>query len=476
MWPLMRFICLCFIVSASLIGCSSFPVRDIHGALDLQGDYEQSSEYEAHFTERQPLEGQGGWWHLYEDAELNNLMDYAFSNNPSIAQARARLQQAQALTDQSRSALLPNASISAERSTQNGDNAAPSDISLVGAASYELDVWGKNRASAKSDDLEYQATRYDLQTAHITLSASIVENWLHLLSLIHQEKLIKKQIEINKTVLSLQQKRFEMGSASALDILQQKEILAQSESNLPDVISEQKQTANAISYLIGNVPRHALRVTEKPMPAPIPVPEVGLASSLLAQRPDVTAAWLRLRSADWAAEAAWANRLPSFTLSANASTVAKAVSGLFDTWLLDMAAGVGAPLFDAGQRKAQELQRRALADERYHAYREVVLGAVVDVEDAMIRNVYQDQKLNSIEKQLKAAHETLEQAQITYANGQSSYINVLNSLKNTQSLEQQLVREQLAQAIERVGLYRALGGNTRSRNIAYQSNSEGQKQ
>ncbi len=470
LWGVMRnkgrILCSAMAVSMILSGCSYTPVRDIRAALDLDDTYQNQEEYKEEFPEAVAVSKQSGWWHLYADEELNTLMDYAFTNNPSLAQTRARLERAQAAAMQSKSSLLPDVNLNAERSTQNGDDEGPSKFSLIGAASYEIDVWGKNSANAKASDLEYQATAYDLNAAYITLSASIVEKWLQLLSLIEQEKLARKQVDVNKTVLDLQTKRFEMGTASALDILQQKEILAQSESALPDILSDQRQTANAIAFLLGNVPRSSLQVSEKPLPVPLPLPQTGLPSNLLAERPDIVAAWLRLQSADWASEAAWANRLPSFNLSLNLTTASKAISGLFDTWLLDMAAGLAAPIFDGGERKAQELQQRALADEKYHAYRETVLSAVNDVEDALVRNTYQDQKLESIKKQLKASHETLEQAQITYANGQSSYINVLNSLKNTQSLEQQVVRETLAQSLERVALYRSLGGQSWAQGLA----------
>jgi multidrug efflux system outer membrane protein len=470
LWYIMRckgrILCSAMAVSVILSGCSSTPVRDIRAALKLDAPYQNQEEFNQEFTDAISVSKQTGWWHLYADDELNTLMDYAFTNNPDLAQTRARLRAAQAAASQSRSSLLPSATLSAERGTQNGDNASPSDFSLVGAASYELDIWGKNSANANASGLEYQASAYDLHAAYITLSASIVEKWLQLLSLIEQEKLVRKQIDVNNTVFELQKKRFEMGTASALDVLQQQEILAQSESTLPDILSEQRQAANTIAYLLGSVPRESLKVSEKPLPRPLPIPQTGLPSHLLAERPDVTAAWLRLQSADWASEAAWANRLPSFNLSVNLATAAKAVGGLFDTWLLDMAAGLTAPVFDGGNRKAQELQQRALADERYHAYRDTVLSAVNDVENALVRNTYQDQKLESIEKQLNASRETLERAQVSYANGQSSYINVLNSLKNTQTLEQQLVRERLAQSIERVGLYRSLGGQSWAQDLS----------
>ena len=437
------------------------PVRDKSAVVNL--DHEYVGQSLAHPQEQLPANI--GWWTLYENEELNTLMKYAFANNPNIAQIHARLDQAKALTQQSRSALLPSLNVTGDRGTSNGDNKTPSDYNIVGAASFEVDLWGKNRSAFTSKQLEAKASEEDLYTAHITLSASIVENWLKILSLIEQQILLRKHIDVNNTVLDLQKKRFEMGSSTALDILQQEEILASSEAGLPDILSAQKQAANNIALLLGDTPYEGLKVSQAPFPTPLPIPHAGIPSDLLQNRPDIIAAWLRLLAADWATKSAWANRLPSFNLSATYSTTATALNGLFSTWLLDMVASATAPVFDAGNRKAEQLRQKALADERYHAYRETVLGAVIDVENSLVRNQYQDEKIVALEKQLSASKKTLEQAQLSYVNGDSNYINVLNSLKNSQSLEQQITRERLIQAKERVGLYRVLGGRNWATNV-----------
>ncbi len=446
-----------FICSLFLSGC----IYDISNRFErflLDAPYDQSQSSQENTS--QPLRdyAEKGWWHVYNDDELNTLMLLAFANNPNLNQIRARLAQAGAVKKRSGAARLPVLNTTADRGTQNGNNAGDSDFNLSGAASFEIDLWGKNRANYTSELLEEQASREDLYAGAISLSASIVENWLDILSFLEQEDLIRRQIDINKTVLGLQEKRFEMGTSSALDVLQQEETLAQSQAQLPDILSAQKQAANNLSALMGMVPYEGLRVTKKPFPSPIDIPNSGLPSDLLENRPDIEAAWLRLQSSNWAAKAAWADRLPQFDLSASYSTSATKLSGLFDTWLLDLAAQLSAPVFDGGQRKAEQIRQEAVSDERFHIYRDIVLNAVRDVENSLTDNIYQDQKIEALTKQLHAAKRTLEQAQLSYANGDSSYINVLNSLNNTQSLEQQLATESLVQAKGRVTLYRVLGG------------------
>lgn len=461
---LIRFFCMALLLLTT--GCSVAPVESVRNALNLDEPYLYQDELEhseAWNTDQGTRENGApdlsrAWWVLYDDSELETLMGHAFRDNPQINQVQARITQAQALKQQNRADIFPALNAQMERGKTQGDSSAPSQFSLIGAANYELDLWGKNRATYKSGDAQLQASQQDLYATAISLGASITENWLEILSLIEQERLLNKQIDVNRTVLELQSKRFEMGNASALDILQQRDALAQSESQLPDILSQQRQAANALALLLGKTPRSALKISEKPLPDPLAIPEIGLPSHLLQNRPDVQAAWQRLGAADWAAHAAWANRLPSFNLSATYSSNANTLGNLFNVWALDMVGNITAPIIDAGSRKATEQQQRALADERFQAYREVVLNAVGEVENALVRNTYQDQKIVALDKQLMNAKNTLINAQTSYTNGDSTYINVLSSLNNTQNLERQLVREKLAQAIERVRLYRALGG------------------
>jgi len=127
------------------------------------------------------------------------------------------------------------------------------------------------------------------------------------------------------------------------------------------------------------------------------------------------------------------------------------------SWVLDLALNLTMPLFDGGERAAEQARQEALADERFQAYRETVLAAINEVEDALSLSHHQGQKIQILQKQLEVSRNTLEQAQISYSGGATDYISVLNSLINTQSLEQQLVSEHLTEALNRVALYRAIG-------------------
>ncbi len=449
---------LAFIALTALIlplsGCTSTPAGTMDEGVTLQNSYKAALEEENH----QDIYDAVKWWTLYDDPDLNRLVEHAFSSNPSLAQVRARLKQAEALKDKFSSALWPSLSVSAKRATYDGRADKSSDFDLTGAASYEVDLWGKNRATSDSYALKEQASREDLHAAAITLSANIVDLWLQILALVEQETLLRKQIYTNNTVSELMRTRFEMGFASALDVLQQDKVVSASNAELPDVLSAQEQAVNALSLLIGEAPGDAVTVHSRPLPDPLPIANSGLPSELLQNRPDIEAAWLRLLSSNKAVEVAKAGRLPSFDLSAFYTAGSTKLSGIFDTWLLTLAGEITSPVIDGGALAAEQRYQEAVADEAFHVYRKTVLAAVGDVENSLVTNHYQDQKISALNEQLKAARETLEQAQISYANGQSTYINVLSSITTVQTLERQLITARLVQAQARVSLYRALGG------------------
>lgn len=435
-----------------LTGCKTIPERSPTDTMPLTENYARKQE---NFALREDIPAR--WWESYNDPELNAFIETALINNTDIGTARARLEQAAAVSRQSLADLMPALDASAERETTRGDNRTPSSFSLRGAAGYELDVWGKNKASYTSGKLSAQAALEDMRSSAITVSASIVENWVRLMALREEETLVKEQIETNRMVLDLQHKRYAGGAAEALDVLQQKEVLSRAEALLPDIQAEQDIILQQLSVLAGQSPSIRPELTAAIIPETLPVPETGLPVQLLQNRPDIVAAWLRVEAADWDTQAAWAERLPAFNLSGTYATSSAGLSPLIETWLLNLAASVAAPVFDGGSRKAEEERRRALTDERLIAYKDTVLNAIAEVENALTRNHYQALTIKAVEDQLEATRSSLEQAQISYAGGNTSYLSVLNGLLNIQSLERQMVQERRDMALFRVALYRAIG-------------------
>jgi len=408
------------------------------------------------------------WWESFGDPELNRLVGEALSDNLTIKEAWARLGQVNALAVQAGASLYPDLFLSTEaihtrqrlenESHQGGTTETIRDYSVGLLSSYELDLWGRIRSEQQAANLEASATRQDLNAAAITLAAEVTVNWLNILSQRIQKRILLDQLETNQTYLELVELRFRKSMASALDVFQQKQIVAQVKAKIPQVEAQEALLMHELALLLGKPPRTSLSITREVLPVPPEIPSTGLPADLLTARPDVRAAGLRLHGADWLVAAARANRMPAVRLTADASYGAEEWDLLFDNWFLGIAAGLTAPLFDGKQRAAEVDRTNAVVDEKLSAYYRTVLTAIKEVEDALVSEKKQRQHIEALHEQINAAQRALNEAMERYRKGMNDYLPVLTQLLAVQGLERDIVQQQTALLIYRVNLYRALGG------------------
>lgn len=402
------------------------------------------------------------WWQEFASDDLNRLVDESLSDNLSLRQAWARLEQARALTRQSKSSQKPNldfsAGHSASRTRSSGDTSNSDDISLGLSSSFEIDLWGRVSSEVKTQQKEQSASHEDMKAAAISVAAEVTDNWLQLLTQIEQQKLLAEQIETAQNYLNLIDLRFRKAQATALDLLQQKESIAALQTSLPELEAEEQRLRHELSVLLGNNPGQELHLTAFNLPQLQPLPQTGIPAQLLEQRPDVRAAGLRLESADWNLSGARADRLPAFKLTASATT-SGGFSNLFDNWLLNLANNLTAPLFDGNLRKAEIERQKAIVDEQLAAYRETVLTAIQEVEDSLITEQKLKEQTIALQHQLNLAEQALTTAKDRYLKGLTDYLSVLTELQNVEQLQQNLLNQQFNLLSNRVTLHRALGGN-----------------
>jgi len=404
------------------------------------------------------------WWEAFGLAELNGLVETALARNFSIAQADARLRQTRALARQAGAAAWPSATAEAgartvESETERIGQTSRDTYELGLAASYELDLWGRVRSTRRAAALDAAASELDLATAAMTLSAEVVLRYLDLLEARQTRAVLEEQAATNRETLDLIELRFKRGRATALDVLQQREILVRSEALLPLQRGREQTLLSALAVLQGRAPGESPPVAAAALPAMPPLPEAGLPADLLARRPDLRAAWTRLRAAEWSGAAARADRLPAFRITAGAGYENDTVATLFDNWVLNLAGNLSAPLLDGGRRRAEVARREAVVDERLAAYRATVLGALREVVDAVALETAQAEALTAARKRLALTVSARKRAFDRYGKGQESYLRVLSALTNEQSLRRTLVETERQRLAYRVQLYRALGGD-----------------
>ena len=404
------------------------------------------------------------WWESMASVELSRLIDEALTGSFTIHEAWARLSQRRSIARRVGADRYPDitAGGDAEATRKSTSSASGSmgdqAVSLWLAGSYELDLWGRVRSEREAASLDVAASREDLLTARVTVAGEVADRWVQILSQRQQIQLLEKQLENNVTFLDLIELRFQKAMVSALDVYQQKQAVESIRARIPLVQAQTQLLTHELAVLLGRPPGFDLGLTQEQMPVLDSLPAVGLPADLLANRPDVRAAGIRLKSAQWQVSAARANRLPSLSLTAGAQYGPSDLDLLFDTWLLRLAANLTAPVFDGGRRAAQVDLASAQMDENLWAYRRTVLTAIKEVEDVLVNETRQREHLNGLEAVKSAADKGLQEAISRYRNGLSDYLPVLTQLLTVQDLERNLI-DQRAQLIRyRIGLHRALGG------------------
>jgi multidrug efflux system outer membrane protein len=406
------------------------------------------------------------WWETFGDAELNGFVDEALAGNQSLAGYWARLGKAEALAVKAGADLVPmvggEASASYARRGQAGDSAdqAGEDrfYSLGLAAGYEVDLWGRVRAAAQSANLSAAASRQDLNGAAITISAEVAERWARIISQRQQKNLLQRQLAVNETYLDLVELRFRKSLASALDVMQQRQLVERVKAQVPLIELNERLLLNELAVLLGRQPYNSPLFERQTLPEPAGPPAAGIPAQLLEFRPDILAAYQRLAAADQDLASARADRLPALRITGSAAYGSDELESLFDNWLANLAAGLTAPLIDGGRRRAEVSYTESLVREQLAAYRQTVLTAVQEVEGALVREEKIRENISGTERQLEAAQTALNEAGFRYANGLIDYLPVLTQLLSVQNLELDLITRRTDLLIARMDLYRAIGG------------------
>ncbi len=401
------------------------------------------------------------WWEQFNNQELNQLVARALTHNFSIREAKARLDQAASLAAAEKADALPLITLETRynRSQTDQDTTSFDTYSLGPAASYEVDLWGRINAGVTSSALAARASASDLETAAMTIAAEVARTWVDLITAREQLARVKKQLEVNTTVRDLLELRFEKSMSSALDILQQREVVAQTQAKIPPLENRIQQLKASVNLFLGQTSGTGLTITGD-LPETLPeLPHNGLPANLLALRPDVRAQGLRLLAADWDAAAARAYRLPDLLLTGNFLFQDNALDLLLDNWILTLGARLAGTVFDGGQKKALSRQAAAVVEERLAAYEKVVHTAIAEVETSLAAEKYQTEHIFLLTAQLETARQALAEARRRYIKGLDPFIPFLTEQLNVQELEIRLLEQTAVLIKNRITLYRALGGD-----------------
>ncbi len=403
------------------------------------------------------------WWAVFEDPGLNVLMEEAFSGNLDLVQAYERFEQSRAIYRSTMAARKPSVDLQGEWSRENtpsffGNNAGNSYL-LSLAAGFELDLWQKLKSRTMATGLDMEAIREEIKTLYISLSARIADLYYLAAEQRAQMKLTEQIINSYTDILSLVEQRYREGLVPALDVYQARQNLSGVKVRRAVSESALRVTEHALSVALGHYPDNKtigdlIKLPETPATFPS-----GLPSELLSRRPDVRAAFLRLKASDARVAVAIAGRFPSFNLLGSYGTSSFVFStgdiiGNFWKVLINLSQ----PLLDGGRRSAEVDRSRAVFRENLALYRKAVLNAFQEVEDALVKNRTSEERIMQLQEQADAAGVALRLSRERYLQGLSGYLPVLIAQTLYFDTQSQLLTARRRLISDRITLARALGG------------------
>jgi NodT family efflux transporter outer membrane factor (OMF) lipoprotein len=415
------------------------------------------------------------WYHGFASPELDALIAQAVSGNWDLAAARARLAQADARARQAGAALLPSVDGGADGNFLAGHsthgNAHETDWSALLSASYEVDFWGKNRATATAATYLGAAARADRDTVALTTLAAVANGYFAVLSLHERLEVARLNRTAAQGLLDAVAARFNAGLSNPVELASQKTVLANADSAILNLQQREAEARIGLALLVGQAPE-GFDVVLTPLAALTEPPVgAGLPSELLTRRPDIYVAEANLRAADANLVAARAAMLPSLSLTAAGGVQNPAMQAAVITLsgagpTLNLGAGLMQTLFDGGRLRALRAEAQAKDEELVAAYRGAILAALVDVENALSAIHQLEAMRESQDESLAQSERAFDGAQLRYRQGSGDFLALLEAQQILYAARDQYSQYRLARLQARVALCKALGGGWHTENTS----------
>lgn len=431
-------------------------------------------------------EKQGPWWSVFQDAELDELVNQVVVNNQNVRAAVASFHQAQASLQAAQSTRWPDLtanlsrSRAQNRSAASGSNANASpgsgltgvttggqgvlagprnNVQLNLLASWEPDFWGRLERGIEAQTALRDASQADLAAAQLSAQALLVKTYFQLSATDLELALMKRSLAAYQQALEITRHRQEAGVAARSDVVQAEVQLQTAKAQRLELTVQRGQLEHAIAVLIGRTPaRFTLAVrTHLPQQPDIPL---SLPAQLLERRADIIAAERRLIAANARIGVAQAAYFPALTLGASLGYQHDRWAGLLATpqrvW--SFGPSLALQLLDGGARQAATATARAEQEGSTASYRQTVLTAMQEVEDNLLAVQVFDQAAQVQTEATQAARELLELSENQYQAGTVGYLQVVAAQNTALVAERNLIDFKQRQLQAAASLIQALGG------------------
>jgi outer membrane protein, multidrug efflux system len=420
------------------------------------------------------------WWQGFRSSELTSLMQAAQTENLNIAVAVAQVVQADALVGVSGAPLLPSltGTASAENEHVGSSGAASSAAGGIGSgavsggsstfsqfntgltASYMVDFWGKNRAALYAAEENATISRYNREVVTLTTIVTVANTYFAILAAQDQLRVARSDVAAAEGILNLIKTQFAGGTASQLDLSQQEALVATERATIPPLEVTLRQNIAALAVLVARAPAN-FNVRGGGM-ASLRIPRVtaGLPSELLYQRPDIRQAEAQLASSNFSVEVARAAFFPQIQLTAATGVQSAALASLFGpgAWFYTLTAGLTQPLFDGFLLESQLKQAKGIQLQSLQAYRQAVLSAFANVEEALVALAQTTRQEKLQTDAVTASQKAYDVSVAQYRGGTVNLLTVLQTQQTLFTAQITLVQVRLSRLLAASSLFQALGG------------------
>jgi len=406
------------------------------------------------------------WSEVYHDSALQTLIRTALKQNYDLLTAMAKIDESRAAAGVSKADIYPSLNYSAGASALNLNNQQANDLGIqqrdlfygFGLLSWELDLWGKARHGNRASKAELEASIEAHRAVTSSLVAQVASLYFQLRGLDERLAIAQATLRVRRDATQLITQRFKGGEVAELDKFQAETQEAIAAALVPQLEREVRQTENAISVLLGNMPGEIQRGLELQQQQIIQIP-AGIPSQLLSRRPDVQQAeqqWIAQNERIGVAQAA---RYPAISLTGALGIASNELSTIASNGAVwNLAGGITGPIFAFNKNKRRAEIEIAKTEQSRLRYEKASLTAFGEVEDALIAVSTYAREHEARAAQAIASRGATRLSRERYDSGYTNYLEVLDNERTQLDAEMQASATLQRQLQATVMLYKALGG------------------
>ena len=399
------------------------------------------------------------WKELFTDTCLQRLIDTALVRNTDLGTARLRVEQAEAALLTARLSYLPSVNVGVEGGLTGWDGSTAKTYNINGAASWEIDIFGKITAAKREAHASLEKSYAYRQAVQTQLVASVASTYYTLLMLDEQIIITEQTLQSWERTVSTLRSLMRAGKANDAAVLQAEANRATLEASLLSMRKSLKDTENAMCLLLAQIPGSVERGKLAGQTFPDSV-SIGIPVQLLANRPDVREAEMSLAKAFYATNVARAAFYPSVNLSGSAGWTNNGGGVVLNPgqWLLNAIGSLTQPLFNRGTNIANLKIAKAEQEIAALAFQQKLLAAGSEVNNALVALQTARERLAINSQSVVSLQEAVRKTELLMRHSSVNYLEVLTAQQSLLDVQKSLAQDKFDEIQGIISLYHALGG------------------